>query len=122
MRAAAAADGITLGNVGAYRTYDQQMALFRDRYRSTPTGSNVTRTFQGRTWWLLPGKAPSASPGTSNHGWGLAIDIRSVGEDGRLDWLLANAHRFGWSWELDVEPWHIRYVLGDAPGPWQLTE
>ena len=62
----------------------------------------------------LPGVASAACPGTSNHGWGLAVDIYAVGAEGRLEWLLDNAARFGWSWELQSEPWHIRYVLGDT--------
>jgi LAS superfamily LD-carboxypeptidase LdcB len=55
----------------------------------------------------------AAVPGTSNHGWGLACDVWNVGQNGRLEWLLDNAKRFGFSWEVQSEPWHIRYVLGD---------
>lgn len=57
-----------------------------------------------------PGRA--AAPGTSNHGWGRAIDmhgytaaaLRSVRKHaGRLGWSLATGDRIG-------EPWHIEYV------------
>jgi hypothetical protein len=117
---AAAADGVELRHVGAYRSYESQLAMFRDRYQTVPTGSRVTRRWNGITYHLKPGKAPSATPGTSNHGWGLAIDIASVGSGGRLPWLVANAGRFGFTWEVadpsnpNFEPWHIRYVSGDA--------
>jgi hypothetical protein len=30
-----------------------------------------------------------------------------------LEWLLANADWFGFSWELQSEPWHLRYYVGD---------
>jgi LAS superfamily LD-carboxypeptidase LdcB len=30
-----------------------------------------------------------------------------------LDWLLKNAHLYGFSWEVQSEPWHLRYVAGD---------
>ena len=34
-----------------------------------------------------------------------------------LAWLIDNAHRFGWSWERQDEPWHLRYVAGDSIPP-----
>jgi len=65
-----------------------------------------------------------AAPGTSNHNLGIAVDIWSASGK-RLEWLLANALRFGWSWELQSEPWHIRYVAGDnvpdAVKAWKQT-
>jgi hypothetical protein len=30
-----------------------------------------------------------------------------------LQFLLDVAPSLGWSWELQSEPWHIRYVAGD---------
>ena len=68
--------------------------------------------------------APAGTPGTSNHGIGLAIDIASASGK-RLEWLLgdgfatSNALKFGFSWEVadsknpNSEAWHIRYVCGD---------
>lgn len=123
---AAAADGVELRHVGAYRSYESQVALFRDRYQTTPNGARVTRRWNGTTYYLKPGKAPSATPGTSNHGWGMAIDIAHIGSGKRLPWLVANAGRFGFTWEVadpsnpNFEAWHIRYVRGDngtAPAP-----
>jgi hypothetical protein len=63
---------------------------------------------------------PAAVPGTSSHGQGLAVDINSwvygAGGTIRHQWLVDNAPRFGWSWELvgkpSGEPWHFNYVGG----------
>jgi LAS superfamily LD-carboxypeptidase LdcB len=116
--------GIELKHVGAYRPLTEQVSLFNARYSATPTGRTpqVTRTYQGKKWYLKKGVAPAGSPGTSNHGWGLAIDIASASGK-RLDWLLgdgfmtSNALRFGFTWEVkngaNAEAWHIRYVCGD---------
>ena len=124
MQLAAYFDGIELKHVGAYRPFDQQIKLFRERYTASPTGRTpqVTRTYQGATWYLKKGMAPAGTPGTSNHGWGLAIDVASASGK-RLDWLLgdgfatSNALKFGFSWEVkdgaNAEAWHIRYVCGD---------
>lgn len=68
--------------------------------------------------------AMAAVPGTSNHGLGLAIDLaigtpqtaQGVNAADRA-WLEANIHRFGFSYESLSEPWHVRYVIGDACPP-----
>ena len=124
LQLAAYFDGIELKHVGAYRPYERQIALFRERYTSKPTGRTpqVTRTYQGATWYLKKGMAPAGTPGTSNHGWGLAIDISNCSGK-RLEWLLgdgfatSNALKFGFTWEVkdgaNAEAWHIRYVCGD---------
>jgi murein L,D-transpeptidase YcbB/YkuD len=120
MRAAAAAAGIDLfptSTADTYRSYDQQLSVFHRRY--TPTydpNVNVTtdtRTFNGATWYKRKGVAAVATPGKSNHGWGLAVDV-SGSSGARLAWMLANAQRFGFSWESQDEAWHVRYVAGDT--------
>lgn len=124
MQLAGAFAGVELNHVGAYRPFEQQIKLFRERYTGTPTGRRpqVTRTYQGATWYLKKGMAPAGTPGTSNHGWGLAIDISNCSGK-RLEWLLgdgfstSNALKFGFSWEVkdgaNAEAWHICYVCGD---------
>ena len=109
-------DGISLDQVGAYRTLSQQLTMFKMRYSLTPQGRNITRKMNGQTYYLRDGFAPSSTPGLSNHGWGLAVDISDCSGD-RLTWLLANAGKFGFTWEsngIQAEAWHIRYVAGDA--------
>jgi len=99
-----------------YRTYDSQLAAFKQRYTTTPNG-NATRTFEGKKWYKKDPKFASlAAPGTSQHNSGLAIDVHSAGEPKRLNWLIANVRKFGFSWEVvPEEPWHLRYTEGDNP-------
>ncbi len=104
--AAAAADGVQLIPGGGYRDYHTQVRL---------------RSEKGR--W-------AAQPGTSNHGWGLAIDWWAMSFDSPgFAWLQANASRYGWNhpdWAGPYgslpEPWHWEYsgtataVAACAPG------
>lgn len=80
-----------------------------DAYRSLPEQIDVKR----RKPFL------AAKPGTSNHGWGQAIDmcggIENFGS-AQHAWMKANAGRFGWkhpSWAQiggsKPEPWHWEY-------------
>lgn len=47
----------------------------------------------------------AARPGTSNHGWGIAIDF-----DAAYDWIQANGQRFNWIWgEVQSERWHFTW-------------
>lgn len=109
-----------------YRPYAAQQRLFKQRYSTTPTGRQpeVTRTWNKTKFYLKKGVAPSATPGTSNHGWGLAVDISSA-SGARLAWMLGKdiwsspVVQYGFSWEVkegaNAESWHIRYVCGDTP-------
>lgn len=51
----------------------------------------------------VPGQAPAAKPGTSNHEFGLAVDI---GPSSQYGWLAANAPKVGLVKPMDYEPWH----------------
>ena len=120
MKRAAKAETIVLkptSTFDSYRPYSVQKAVFEQRYTRAIIEGRPTRTWNGITYSLKPGLAPVAAPGTSNHGWGLAVDIWNVGQNGRLEWLLDNCERFGFSHELQSEPWHIRYTLGDKLTP-----
>jgi LAS superfamily LD-carboxypeptidase LdcB len=111
-----------------YRTLAQQKAAFLDRFQPTPAGRvpEITRVYEGKVWYLKQGNyVPVASPGTSNHGFGLAVDIKDCWVGSKtLTWLLGDgslgsqALRYGFSWEVadgpQAESWHIRYVCGDA--------
>ncbi|MFB9725278.1 D-alanyl-D-alanine carboxypeptidase family protein [Haloechinothrix salitolerans] len=83
-----------------------------DSYRSFPAQVDLYR------------RKPSlaAVPGTSNHGWGVAIDmcggVESFGTSAH-QWMRANAPAFGWihpNWARQgggrEEPWHWEYVGG----------
>ena len=131
---AALAAGHKLKNVGDYRSFEGQLSMFMDRYQTTDTGRvpQVTRQYEGKTWYLKKGKAPSAAPDPtglkgSNHGWGLAIDLgyeaggklQSMG-GACFEWMCANAPKWGFYLQTadknskEFEAWHWQYCLGDA--------
>jgi hypothetical protein len=132
LTAAAAAAGHTLkvtSSADSYRTYAQQVATFTSRYQLDPIPDRPFRLWDSdnsgtpEKWWQKPNTAPAAVPGTSNHGWGLAVDTGEErdGDTGTesidqatLNWLVAHELAYGFSHELQVEPWHIRYWAGDA--------
>lgn len=127
-------EGLVLVHVGDYRTYAQQVALFEERMRPYPDAKRKVQTI--RTWngvkWYLHYGIPVATPGTSNHGLGLAIDSAlKVGKKilhistkpkkatrSGLEFLLAIGPGLGWSWELQSEPHHIRRV---KPFVWKVA-
>lgn len=106
----------------SYRTYQQQVNTFTTHYSLDPIIGQPTKRWDGHTWWLIPGMSVAAVPGTSNHGYGLAVDTGEErdGDTGTesidaatLAWLVANEHLYGFSHEVQSEPWHIRYCTGD---------
>jgi hypothetical protein len=103
---AARRDGVILSANECFRDYAGQVAM-----REHWCGRNACHM--------------AAVPGTSNHGWGKAVDFRD--QDGGLHWesrgykwLKANAGRFGWNHPGVMgptgsvpEPWHWEWV-GDG--------
>lgn len=58
----------------------------------------------------------AAWPGTSNHGWGVAVDLGSPLDNRNStehQWLVENAPKYGWWWAgrtfSQVEPWHFEF-------------
>lgn len=114
--------GIRFATTGRFRSYARQEQLFLERFTPGPFDPEVhrtspsicRRTWQGREWFLLRGMAMAATPGTSNHGWGIADDICELDANGKiisitaagLQWLKDNAHRFGFALDVHEEPWH----------------
>lgn len=86
---AAAADGIEMSITDSYRSYDQQVDLVRRKGLYSQGGLGAT-------------------PGTSNHGWGLAVDA-DVTSPAALDWMRSNAWRFGFVEAVPREPWHWEF-------------
>lgn len=119
-RAGGAGLDLTFTYGGCYRSYNQQEDLFRARYTTSILPGRPTKIWQGVRWYLRPAMAMAAVPGSSNHGWGLAIDL-AIGAAPQfarpirpaMPWLLANVRDFGFSWETQEEEWHVRYVRGD---------
>jgi hypothetical protein len=89
-----------LGHMSSYRTYAQQVYLWQ-----------LYKSGRGNL---------AAYPGTSNHGWGLAVDFATP----HMRWIVDQiGGPFGWSksWsDAPQEWWHIRYRPGvwhgDSPG------
>lgn len=55
---------------------------------------------------------PVARPGTSNHGWGRALDLSKKTAQ---DWIRENGSKYGWCWgEVKSEPWHFTFC-GSGP-------
>ncbi|PRZ41364.1 cell wall-associated NlpC family hydrolase [Antricoccus suffuscus] len=80
------------------------------------------RSFQAQATLYAQKPGISAIPGTSNHGWALAIDacggIQGFGT-AQYSWMIANAGKFGWlhpTWADPgngrEEPWHWEYAGG----------
>jgi len=132
---AALAAGYKLRNIGDYRPFEGQLSMFMDRYsdKQTDRKPEVTRTYQGKKWYLKKGKSPSGTPGTSNHGFGLAIDlaidnkgkIQAIGGTKAYAWMCENAPSYGFYLQgaptrpdgkpnPEYEAWHWQYCLGDA--------
>lgn len=84
---AAAQDGVTLSIGNSYRTYEQQVHLAQEKGLYSQGGL-------------------AASPGTSNHGWGTAVDVGN--NPGEREWLAQNGNRFGFH-TIAREPWHWEY-------------
>ena len=124
---AAAKDNVVLKptSIGdQYRSIEQQTRSFLQRYQKEPVTNSSTRTWNGVKWWLKKGFAPLAAPNDdaktcSRHMLGLAVDVANA--NGKiLGWLLKNETKYGFSHEIQSEPWHIRYVAGNnSPQPVQ---
>lgn len=89
------------GSKSSYRTLAQQQELYRLYLAGT---GNL-----------------AAKPGTSNHGWGLAVDLATLEMRDLVDHI---GERFGWSkkWsDAQSEWWHLKWRenvwRGDDPGP-----
>jgi D-alanyl-D-alanine carboxypeptidase len=118
MQAAMAAEGITLRIGSAYRSYDDQYAIYHRFAASEGVAGADTH---------------SARPGNSEHQTGLALDLDD-GTGCNLNvcfanrpggvWLAANSWKYGFilrygdGWAPIVgysyEPWHFRYVGVDV--------
>jgi beta-lactam-binding protein with PASTA domain len=102
--------GVPIPMTDSYRTLESQIRL------------------KATKGWL------AATPGTSNHGWGLAVDLGlpiSTGTSAEYVWMRVHAPDYGWdnpSWARltgsKPEPWHFEFF---AAGPipdraWDATD
>lgn len=117
-------DGVVIEGGWCYRTYEEQVAAWNRR------SCHIPGNCDGEPY------PPTARPGTSMHGWGLAVDVWGASDSllgcssPELLWMQLVAPRFGWInpvWakcgEDGAEPWHWEYVgsefviteVGDEP-------
>lgn len=86
------------GPNSSYRTYDEQVYYW-----------NLYQSGQGNV---------AAYPGTSNHGWGTAVDVETTNG---VSTVKSIGGKYGWRWgEVSSEWWHVTYYggyTGDNPGP-----
>ena len=112
MAAAARAAGVTPALSDSYRTYAIQSAIFDwDLYTSTGGSHSDTKGNRSakRKKKGTGGKVAAAFPGTSNHGWGKAIDV--AGAEFKK-FIRNHGTDYGWSWyegRSVHEDWHFTY-------------
>ncbi len=85
---AARRDGVAIGVTDSYRDYAGQVAV----------ADKVGLYHQGGL---------GAVPGTSNHGWGLAVDLDLDAKS--QGWMRDNAWRYGFFEDVPGEAWHWTY-------------
>ncbi|MEP7763861.1 M15 family metallopeptidase [Sanguibacter sp. 25GB23B1] len=113
-RALAADSGHTLTITSAsdaFRPYETQERTFLERYTTTHLPHRPVKVWNGRTYFLKTDQATAAVPGTSNHGKGLAIDVRNAGPftGPFYRWMATTGPSLGWSnteGRSINEPWH----------------
>ncbi len=88
MTAAAAREGIDIGVTDSYRSFEAQVDL-ADRKGLYSQGGLA------------------AAPGTSDHGWGRALDLDL--DASAQAWMRRNAGQFGFVEDTPREPWHWVY-------------
>jgi len=88
MRFDAAGAGVDLGVTDAYRPVDQQYKLAEELGLYSQGGA-------------------AAVPGTSEHGWGRALDLDL--DDKALGWLRTNGWKYGYVETVPREPWHWEF-------------
>jgi hypothetical protein len=103
----------------AAASYAQLSTAYEAEFGSPLCITDSYRSFgaQVAAFYLKPGLA--AVPGTSNHGWALAVDLCggvNIAGSPQWTWMTANAGRFGFvqpAWAAPggekPEPWHWEY-------------
>jgi hypothetical protein len=81
--------GVTIGITDSYRPYAEQVDLAKRKGLYSQGGL-------------------AAKPGTSDHGWGLAVDLDL--DSKAQAWMRTNAGRYGFVEDTPREPWHWAYT------------
>lgn len=97
MQAAAEVDGVGLGIVSGFRSFEEQEYLYGCYINCNCNNCNL-----------------AARPGYSNHNSGHALDL-NTSTAGVYDWLAANAADYGFERTVPSENWHWEW-WGGGPG------
>lgn len=99
-------------------------AAYRDRFGADIPITDSYRSYDAQVAVRIAKPHLAAVPGTSNHGWGLALDLStpiSGGASAEYTWLRVHGPDYGWdnpSWArpggVKPEPWHFEFF---AAGP-----
>ena len=112
----------------AYRKMEQQIEIFKKRFILIDGQENLSDDdairveFENKIWQLKPNEIYAAVPGTSSHGYGLAVDIQNAVLSHVKAWLNKNAAQFGFVREYDFEPWHFTYIKSREGIPSRVLE
>jgi len=100
MYEAAAKDHVSLKIDSAFRTIKRQQYLYNCYIHRSCNGGNL-----------------AAYPGTSNHGYGLAVDINQE-SPGVYSWLKAHADGYSFIRTVESETWHWEHRVGSPRPRW----
>jgi hypothetical protein len=81
--------GVAIGITDSYRSFAEQVDLARRKGLYSQGGL-------------------AAKPGTSDHGWGMAVDLDL--NSAAQAWMRANAGKYGFVEDTPREPWHWAYT------------
>ena len=121
----------------AFSDFQNMNAAFKKEYGHDLPVSSINRTWQGQVATkdaaiIKNGGGFVAKPGSSKHGWGLAIDFKTESakynknkkiryESTTHVWLKENGHKWNWvnpDWaakgKKQAEPWHFEWVPRDT--------
>ena len=111
------------------RTVATQRTIFLARYIRQNTGGGYygdVRYYLGQRYVRRRGTAAAAVPGTSNHGFGIAVDLHTGDGFGsftsaQYKWMVTNGAKHGWSnaeGRSVNEPWHwVHNAANDKKAP-----
>jgi LAS superfamily LD-carboxypeptidase LdcB len=108
----------------AAAAYRSLAAAFEKRFGRQLCITDSYRSYAQQVTLYAAKPSLAALPGTSNHGWGLAVDLcGGIERFGSTEhsWMKASASRYGWThphWAEPggsrPEPWHWEFATGSA--------
>lgn len=106
----------------AAAAYEKLAAGYEAHFHTRLCITDSYRSYRAQIDLLRRKPDLAAVPGTSNHGWGLAVDLcDGINDFGtpQHEWMVVNAESYGWvhpewAWEggSRQEPWHWEFSPG----------